>query len=199
MPSSKQTAKAAVGRNDQILRLKLSLVDSKPRIWRRVEVPAGFTLGDLHYVIQIAMGWEDYHLHVFEVDERRFSIPMEDFEDSGDAGADTVTLADLGLNRAGRSFTYVYDFGDDWVHHIEVEAVSAPRHQIRYPRCTQAVRACPPEDSGGMHGYMQMLRVLRKPEHPDYEEMVEWIGEDFDPEAVDVEEINADLREAFAG
>jgi hypothetical protein len=198
MSTPKHTTEMPADVGDHILRLKISLVDSRPRIWRRVEVSANFTLAALHHVAQIAMGWENYHLHVFEIDGSRFSIPMEDFEDSEDKDAGTVTLASLNLNQSGRRFTYVYDFGDDWLHELEVEAVSPPQRGMKYPRCTKAVRACPPEDSGGIHGYSRMLRVLRDPHHSDYEDTLEWIGDEFDPKMVDEDEINNYMREAFA-
>lgn len=121
--------------NDEILTLKINLVGAKPKIWRRVKVPGVFTLGDLHYVIQIAMGWENYHLHVFRVGDRSFAIPMEEDPDFWDQDADSVTLSDLHLAKEGARFSYEYDFGDGWEHEIIVERVTRRNRARSYPYC----------------------------------------------------------------
>ena len=121
--------------NDEILTLKINLVGAKPKIWRRVKVPGVFTLGDLHYVIQIAMGWENYHLHVFRVGDRSFAIPMEEDPDFRDQDADSVTLSDLHLAKEGARFSYEYDFGDGWEHEIIVERVTRRNRARSYPYC----------------------------------------------------------------
>jgi hypothetical protein len=60
--------------------------------------------------------------------------------------------------------------------------------------CVKGKRACPPEDVGGMWGYYGFLEAIHKPDHPDHEDMLEWIGGEFDPEEFDVEETNEILR-----
>lgn len=95
---------------------------------------------------------------------------------------------------AGAKLLYEYDFGDGWQHDIVVEAILQPAEGVRYPVCVAGKRACPPEDCGGPYGYVELLEALGDPEHPEHEDKLDWIGEGFDPEAFDLEEINALLR-----
>ena len=57
------------------LRLNLTLVEMEPPVWRELVVPGGWHLGKLHEVIQVAMGWENAHLHEFAVGELRWGQP----------------------------------------------------------------------------------------------------------------------------
>ena len=91
-------------------------------------------------------------------------------------------------------FLYEYDFGDSWIHEILVEKILPPEPKKRYPVCLKGKRACPPEDVGGPWGYADFLEAIRDPDHPEHEEYLEWAGEDFDPEAFDLDEVNRALR-----
>lgn len=182
---------------DRILTLKVSLLGAKPQIWRRVDCPSSFTLGDLHDVIQIAMGWENSHLHAFRIGNLVYGMSTDEIE-TNDEDEDAVTLDSLGLGKAGSKFSYEYDFGDGWEHEIVVEDSKKRLKAQFYPTCLKAVRACPPEDCGGPFGYANMLRVLRNPQHPEYEAMLDWVGGEFDPKFVDIEEINEILGKEFA-
>jgi hypothetical protein len=93
---------------------------------------------------------------------------------------------------------YIYDFGDDWVHVLLLEKILPWDPEAELPRCIKGKRACPPEDVGGPYGYADFLEVLADPEHPDHQEMVEWIGGPFDPEAFDMKAVNTALRTAFS-
>jgi len=198
MSSQKSNVIAFENPGNQILVLKVILIGTKPKIWRRLEVPSSFTLGDMHYVIQIAMGWENSHLHAFRVGNRSYSIPMEDDPDARDEDSDSVTLAKLKLGKSGSKFFYEYDFGDSWEHEITIESVKKRNSEHIYPRCLKAIRACPLEDSGGIPGYENLLRILRNPKHPEYEDYLEWAGDDFDPKLVNIGEINELLANEFA-
>jgi hypothetical protein len=133
------------------------------------------------------MGWEDYHLWRFEIGGAEYAEPSdEDWYPTEDA-----RQARLGqVAGPGSVLRYVYDFGDDWEHRIRVEKVLPAEPGRVYPVCVAAERAGPPEDSGGPFGYAHMLEALANPADPRHEDMLEWAGEDFDPEAVDLEEIN---------
>jgi hypothetical protein len=126
-----------------IYQLRIALVDIQPEIWRRVLVRSDATLADLHDIIQICFDWEDYHLHEFGIGHGEY-----------DADDGPLRLSRFGL-RAGSSFGYVYDFGDQWVHEVEVEAVLSLSARKRYPQCIGGAQPAPEEDSGGSWEYMK--------------------------------------------
>lgn len=180
-----------------IYQLKITLDRLKPAVWRRVEVPGSFTLDKLHSVIQIAMGWEDYHLWTFDIGGVEYMPAMPggmpfDFGPKPE-NPKHVTL-DQALGGQKIKFRYVYDMGDDWLHTIKVEKVIAPEAGATYPRCTAGEHACPPEDCGGPWGYSEMLETLSEPAHENYRELLEWLGGEFDPEAFDLDAVNRRLQ-----
>ncbi len=146
-----------------VLQLKLRLLETEPVVWRRILVDDTSTLHQLHRMIQILMGWWDYHLYRFDVAGRRFDHPQDEpifLDDDFGEPATGVTLRGLGL-RKGDVFDYRYDFGDDWRIEIEVER----RRQTRGQRWTlpwllEGERAGPPEDCGGITGLQEILAVL---------------------------------------
>ena len=178
-----------------IYRLKITLRGSRPPIWRRVEVDGNISLGELHEVIQVVMGWEDAHLHQFIVDDVYYSTPyigpegwgvmmMEDVRDANEISLQQVAV------EVGAQFVYEYDFGDSWEHVIRVEQIKAPEVEVFYPICLTGKRAGPPEDVGGVWGYEEFLSALENKNHPEHEMYSEWIEESFDPEHFDLEESN---------
>lgn len=199
-----------------ICHLRITLRETKPPIWRRVAVPADITLGQLHEVIQIAMGWTDSHLHQFIVQDKSLkrgpdviarmveegrwdevaiasrgvrifgpkADPLGGGLDLEGEDEDAVTLGEV-CPKVRSKLTYEYDFGDGWEHVIEVQKIVEPNPGEAYP----------PEDCGGVFGYYHMLEVAADPEHEEYDEIIEWMGEDFDPEAFDIDEVNEMLAE----
>ena len=180
-----------------VLELKISLVESEPPIWRRVIVPEFLTLADLHRVIQIVMGWQNSHLHEFEVSGERYTEFEEDIQ-SGAGDSTVFTLRSLRLNREDQTFLYNYDFGDDWLHKIVVESSRPADDSVKLPVCVAGRRAGPPEDSGGVHRYAYLLEAVSDPNHPDHHELSDWLDPDFDLEAFDVDRVNRDLRRVFS-
>lgn len=161
--------------------LRISLEHIEPTIWRRVLVKSDTTLHELHRAIQMLFGWYDYHLYRFEVAEREFEAPDEEAEGEDSTKA---RLGKLGLD-VGRSFRYVYDFGDNWWHTVEVEAYRPSAALDWLPWVIDGARRGPPEDCGGPSGYEEIQKLLQKPtEDLDEEEQatLEWLGSDFDPE-----------------
>jgi len=191
-PAAVGTPSAAAG---NVHRVKITLRGSKPPIWRRLEIPSGVTLDQLHEIIQRAFGWDGSHLWAFETRAGTYGIPDPEF---GHRSATAATLADL-AKRKGSRLRYVYDFGDDWVHDIEVEAVLPAEPGVAYPRCVTGRRACPPEDCGGIWGYAQLLDVLADPSHEDHQNMLEWLGlqspEQLDPAAFGRTDVNEALAD----
>ena len=166
-----------------VYQLEVTLLDTKPPIWRRVLVDGGSTLDHLHDVIQAAFGWWDYHLHEFEVGRVRYAVPDPD-DDWGEPRRDERGVRLDAIAAEGSSFLYTYDFGDGWDHRIVVEKV-LPAAGITVPACLDGRRACPPEDCGGTGGYRELLEILRDPTHPEHQTRREWLGHDFDSEAFD--------------
>lgn len=176
----------------QEFQLKVSLDHSKPPIWRRIRV-ADCTLDELHEVIQTSMGWMDCHLHAFEWDGMVFGHPDQELECDG-YDETQVYLSQLVADGC-KKLHYTYDFGDGWQHTIHIERISPRKPSDRLPECVKGTGACPLEDCGGIWGYYDMLAALRDPKHERHEEMVEWAGEEFDPDRFDVAEVNAQFAE----
>lgn len=189
--SGARPAKAA----EQILQLKISLDHISPPIWRRVLVPDSMTLGELHDVIQLAMGWTNSHMHEFQVHGVSYGEPdleyLDDMFDERDA-----RLSDIALREKLR-IKYTYDFGDGWDHSVVVEKFLPVDKTLHYPVCVKGKRSCPPEDCGGPWGYAGLLETIKDPTDPEHDEMIEWIGEDFDPDEFDLDDVNAMLASHF--
>lgn len=188
----KPSAQVTPLRPARIYQIKVTLKWSKPPIWRRLQVRGDTKLGKLHQILQIAMGWWDEHLHAFEARGVAYGEPDPDFP--SDLRSERNVRLDK-IAQEGDTFRYEYDFGDSWVHEIKVEQVLDPEPGVRYPRCLAGKRACPPEDSGGVPGYEHMMAVIANPKDEEHEEMLEWLGEGFDPEAFDLDAVNEELGE----
>lgn len=180
-----------------IYQLKVTLNGSKPPIWRRILVPSNINLASFHVVLQIVMGWSDSHLHQFISGSTMYGIP--DDESGGDFGFEINNENEYNLSQLLRkekdSLIYEYDFGDGWEHKIILEKVLPHDTSLDVPRCIKGKRACPPEDCGGIWGYQDLIEMINDTSHPEHEEMLEWLGGDFDPEYFDVNETNAILSE----
>jgi hypothetical protein len=180
----------------QVYQLKISLQNIKPPIWGRVQVK-DCTLPTLHDIIQTCMGWDDYHLHDFEIRGEWYGDPEQCQQDCGSdlevGNEGKVKLSQL-VAEGVKKFRYTYDMGDTWEHLIQMEKMLAPEVGALYPRCIEGKRACPPEDCGGPWGYGGFLEAIQNPKHERHEELLEWVGGDFDPEAFDIEAVNEELR-----
>ncbi len=162
----------------QLLQLHIELARIEPAIWRRVVVPDAIPLDKLHKVMQAAMGWTNSHMHEFKIGHS--PVPKR------------IPLAKI-LTRA-KSFSYLYDFGDNWDHRIEVEQCLPPQAYPRTPVCLAGANACPPEDAGGAWGYAAFLEAISNPRHPEHQAMLDWCGGAFDPLSCNLDAINRRLR-----
>jgi len=170
--------------------VKVALAGIEPEIWRRFVVPADITLDRLHDVVQIVMGWQDYHLHQFSIDGKIYTEDPESPEDGKDDGR--YRLGTL-VKRKGFSFEYVYDFGDNWIHYVTLEETNyslGPRDEP--VRLLAGERACPPEDVGGIGGYAEYCEAMKDKKHPKLKEYVGWRGH-YDPEMIDIDAKNIEL------
>jgi len=181
----------AVARN--VHRLKVTLRGTKPPIWRRFEVPSDISLARLHTVIQVGFGWQDCHLWVFETPAGRYGSYDPDLEIRSAASKKLAAVADWPADK----IRYEYDFGDSWEHDVVVEAVQPAEPGVAYPRCTGGRRAGPPEDSGGVRGYYDLLNTLASPLHENHAQTLSWLGiesaAEFDPDRFDLHAANAAL------
>ena len=186
--------------SEDIYQIKVTLLETKPPIWRRLLVPASMTLEQLHHALQAAMGWDDCHLHEFSIGRKRFGQPesTDGLMDSSTGNESTVRMFDV-LGKVGAKAVYTYDFGDGWEHGIAVEKVLAREPKVVYPICTDGKLNGPPEDCGGVPGYYNLLKAIRDPKHEEHEEMLDWIGEGFDPNEFPVEGINERLESCRGG
>jgi len=176
---------------DQIARIRITLDDSKPAVWRRVELPLSNSLKTLHLTIQAAMLFENYHLFRFEVGDASYGIRFDDdHTDPPTRDAGNIRLAKL-VDRGITAFTYTYDFGDDWRHNVMIEAVLPADPLMEYPRFIDGERRAPPEDVGGIPGFNELLDAMAKARHPARKSMLEWYGRPFDPEDISHVEVEA--------
>jgi len=168
---------ATVASHGEMLQLLAMLNYIEPPIWRRLLVPASTTFAGLHGVLQTAFGWTDDHLHRFsrgraEMGDKR--VIAEAFAKKSDA------------------VLYEYDFGDSWEVRLVLEGV-VPAGEVKAAECIDGARAGPLDDSGGVPGHENLIAALADPKHPDHDDLVEWTGGNYDPEAFDREAINRAL------
>ncbi len=190
----------------QVARIKVTLKGIRPPIWRRVEVPLDLSLARFSDVILAAFAWSNSHLHEFTVGQRRIGRPdpgerrpaLRLLNSAFAAAADDLvglfahapledeTHLDLAAVLAAgvRTFSYTYDFGDDWQHLLRVEAILPAAVGLSYPRCMAGRRSCPPEDCGGVWAYEHLLQVFADPNHEEYAELREQYPH-FEPAAFD--------------
>jgi len=175
-----------------IFQLQISLKGFKPKIWRRFLVPSDMLLSDLHKVIQLTMGWTNSHLHQFKKGKTFYSMKNENdpFPYLGSSkDYKKIRINNLLINEKD-TIEYEYDFGDGWEHKIVLEKILPYNKETKLPICLAGKMNCPPEDCGGIYGYMDILEILKNPKHEEYENFIEWLGGDFDPEAFDKDDIN---------
>ncbi|MDP2157502.1 MAG: plasmid pRiA4b ORF-3 family protein [Nitrospirota bacterium] len=178
---------------DQVYQFKITLQEIRPLIWRRIQVPALYTFWDLHVVIQDSLGWTDTHLHEFRLKNpktnRKINIgfPDEDFGAKVSPGW-KKKIADF-LTEQNSKSKYIYDFGNNWHHDVELEEILPCQKGIKYPLCVAGERACPPDDCGGPSGYENFLNIIMDPAHEEHDSMLNWAGGDFHPEHFDCSEV----------
>lgn len=166
-----------------VLQFKISLNYSESLIWRRVLVPPTFTFDNLHQTIQALFGWEESHPHEFNAGKAF----------RGEKISGRIPLTSY-FERAKQKANYTYDFGDSWEHDIVFEKWAEANKTTPYPTCIAGENNAPPEDCGGIPGYYLMLEAVKDKNHPDHEDLTEWLGEDFDPAFFDMTQINVRLK-----
>jgi len=196
---SKPTSNPNTASHIDVYRFKISLLDFKPLIWRRIETE-NVGLGELHELIQSAMGWTNSHMHQFKISGQFYSDPrfmIDAFDDFGAVDYSEVSITDL-VNEHGTKlkFIYEYDFGDCWQHEVKLEKISDPEPKASYPRCIAGERACPPEDVGGVYGFAEFLDAIDDPEHEQHDHLLEWVGE-FDLNEFDKSSATREMKQGL--
>lgn len=182
-------------RKRSIYRLKVTLLDVRPLIWRRIQLPGATPLDRLHRILQVVFGWQGQQEHQFVFGDERFE---ENAPRSGSEAGDEsrVLLCDI-LHEPRDEVLYEYDFADGWEHRIVLEATLPIEESSPIPVCLAGSRAAPPEGIGGPPGYRRLLRVLANPAHPDFRDYCRRLPEDFDAEVFDIEDVNERLSGQF--
>lgn len=200
---------------ESVLELRVLLADSHPEIWRQLEVRGSTSLDQVHGVLQVAFGWKDAHLHRFtdsdpfaplrpidgEIPEALQWLPQQWCEEPEDRAEEDCSLDQLLASGSGMAF-YEYDFGDSWLHRIELISRRPATKTTPPARLIGGARRGPLEDSGGMPGFEELLDALADPAHPDHVEHSAWVAEmtgtdePFDPGFLDLEVINRELTVA---
>jgi hypothetical protein len=142
-------------------------------------------------MFQAAMGWEDCHLHDFQIAGDRYGMQFDEYPE-GERDEQSVTV--IGAVGSNERFTYEYDFGDGWDHEVIVHSIWRMPIGLKFAVCLEGAGACPPEDCGGAGGYAELLRVLVDPSDEDHDHMRSWVGGSFDPHEFDLALVNARLQ-----
>jgi hypothetical protein len=185
---------------NDIIQLKIHLDKSEPAIWRTIQIERNTTFFELHHTIQIVFGWKNYHLYEFFIDGHILGAPEDYMANVPSTEEGVIDARDITLDliiEPGEMFSYTYDFGDSWKHIITVEKFLPKEQEIKYPICIDGELACPPEDSGGIHGYYDLLEVLKDKKNPEYKDSKMWVGKNFKPEHFDKEKVNAKLSRLY--
>lgn len=174
--------------------MRIALKDHTPTIWRRLVVPGEIKLSKVHAIFQAAMGWENYHLHQFQISGQVYGVPDDEFVDDeyNDIDEDAVVLSEV--VSAPMRFSYQYDFGDNWQHEVVVETMDLVPLVLKFAVCIDGQRACPPEDCGGTGGFEEFIEAVTDPTHEEHVDYMQWVGHPFDPEAFSLSSINAALQ-----
>lgn len=160
---------------------KVTLGLENHNVWRRVIVPIETTFKQLHDILQVVFGWQDSHLHDFCIFNGKKPVAnLVCSNDAFDYPSDIPMIMESERKLSDfipkySRIKYIYDFGDNWEHYIELEKIEE-NYAKNYPVCLDGDGTAPPEDVGGEAGYDAFLSAIADPAHPDHEEIIEWGG-----------------------
>lgn len=181
--------------SESVARIRITLNDIAPEIWRRVEVPLELSLQGLHDVIQAVMAWQDYHLFAFTIGEKVYGLPDPEWDYGRKIHKAKLAKLATFIAQGVDTFDYVYDMGDNWEHSITIEAVEPADSAQEYPRFIDGARRAPPEDVGGLPGYYEFMDAITKPRHREHKRMLEWYGGPYDPAVFETRALQLRLSE----
>lgn len=185
-------------KSDKILELKITLNNIRPPIYRKIQVPDFYTFHQLHHLIQLAFEWENIHMYTFFDKDSEISAFEDDFSERQPGDAKKIKLKERFKSLKDR-LLYVYDFGDNWEHTVELEKVLDADPSKRYPACISGQRNAPPEDVGGAFGFEDFVEAMNDMKHPQHDDFIEWYGRFFDEMAFSKSKINTRFRSYVTG
>jgi len=184
-------------------KIKVTIMNTEPPVWRRLRIPGSITFSQLHRIIQVAFGWLDYHLFRFEFEDAIVvegdpDFPVSEIYPGKRFFEPDETLVNELLSEGGNCI-YIYDFGDHWQHKIVIEKSLKESKRNAVPLCLGGAMHRPPEDVGGIGGYGHFLEVISDRNDPERQEFLAWAEKDtkgrlFDPEYFWANEVNEKLR-----
>lgn len=174
----------------EVYALRITLLRTRPVVWRRILVPRDITLRQLHRTLQTVMGWTNSHLHQFVLPRQK--VVAANYGVAAKVANENRTELGQLMWTVGARLLYEYDFGDGWRHEIVLEEILLGDESFRQ-MCVAGERCCPPEDCGGPQGFAELIDALGDPNHAHHEEACEWLG-DFVPESFSVKDVNRKLR-----
>lgn len=174
------------------VQLKITLDQTEPKVWRKIQILEGASLRTLHYAIQDVFGWKGYHSYMFKIDGEEYSDPDLD---CGEGWLDDSKYKIGTVVEKHPTFEFVYDFGDWWSHQINFEGLVDADMDEKYPVCIGGKFSAPPEDCGGPHGYEEFKEAMNNKKHPRHEELSNWFNNTnprrrFSFEYIDIDTIN---------
>ena len=179
--------------------IKVTIKNTHPPVWRRLQIPAGITFHELNAIIQLAFNWSGYHLYSFEIGNLLIEIPDDIYDDFDYKVINSKrTKVDKYFDEIEK-LEYTYDFGDNWIHNIQIEKVLESEEKLENPVCLKAKMASLPEDCGGPWGYEDLLDVINNPKDERYKDMKDWLEQGYsvrydDRTYVDLNRINRELE-----
>jgi hypothetical protein len=177
-----------------ILTFHIKLIGTDPMVTRTFKVSSEMTIYELHHTIQVVMGCKNYHLYQFMVGNAIIADSrLWDEDEMGPITDVKEVLVGEVFTELGTTAVYEYDFGDGWMHHLQLVDRSIHPTQEVLPLDISGENACPPEDCGGIHGYQELLEVLKNTKHPEYGETKVWVGSKFNPTNFSVDACNKEL------
>lgn len=174
----------------KILELKIVLSESKPTIYRTVQIEDNRTFFELHLIIQTLFAWDNSHLHIFELDHMQIGLDNLELENLLDERAFRLSQANLHVKK---NFHYTYDFGDNWIHEIKVMKIVEPKNNGFYPKCIRGARNAPVENCGGIYGLEDFKKIMANENHPEHQNMKAWHGGNYDANLFLLPQINNKL------
>ena len=184
-----------------ILELNISLTHMPEPVYRMVVVRTGTSLRELHHIIQAVMPWDNAHLYEFtrsvggriipycETAMWQGEVPLEN--------DDMLYFVEDVFKNVGDELTYVYDMGDRWEHRIILEdVITDPFMYPVLPMVVEGHGVCPPDDCGGVPGYLALRKSVSENKGKKYKEVKAWLArKGWGDEGFDVEMCAWNLNE----